>query len=393
MALTPDNYPQPETSQNASSPTNSSMIPAPESTFSAPQISSPAGMQLVSPQKRPNVLYRFFHPFTPFPIMIRGVIVSALWNRPPVIPASLASLPSEMKQSVGSFGSWYTTNFAWYSHNVTTPKPYIDESEATNALSIMVNYVEAIADAQATVLGSNTGVELVYQLLQIQEINVKVPRLYRLRTTRLHYHMNKQEMQQAMINRRRVFVRTLQKHFHLLKEDTLNGVLPSTFGHYDRNTKSGGWIVLNPVRALLIGVDTSNARILAGLLQRRDIDQTKQLRGIALDRYDDVLGRVSLWNAAQDINETVDQLTSLASSGQKSTDGQVLLSLTLAIIGILVALTPTLQFSTIHLWGTFGLLSLASILFWRYAHSGRAFWLLLGLLSIVCTVLLDIIHF
>src|SRR6266700_8322406 len=113
MTLTPHDDSQPETSQNDSSSTGSSMVPTPEPTRSATQISSPRAIEPISPQKRPNVLYRFFHPLTPFPIMTRGVIVYALWNRPPSIPISLASLPPEIKLHGERFGPWYVTRFVW----------------------------------------------------------------------------------------------------------------------------------------------------------------------------------------------------------------------------------------------------------------------------------------
>lgn len=393
MTLTPHNDPQPETAQSASSsPNGSPAAPAPEPVSSTTPTLSSTDAPLILPQERPDILYRLFHPPTPLPLTAKGIIVYALWNRPPIIPASLASLPSEMKPDGDSFGSWYMTRCLWQ-----PGKPDIDESRAINALTTMVNYVDALADAQANDQGNNSGTQLVYQLLQIQEITVNVPRFYRLRTSNLHYHMSREEMQEAIDIRRRGFVTILQKQFHLrqedtYQEDTFSDLAPRTFGHYNQNTHSRGWIVLNPVRALLIGVDTSSVRIFVGLLQRRDMDLTKQRRGIAPDRYDDVLGRVSLWNAAQDIKETVDQVADLASSGQKATDGVVLLSLALAIIGILVAVNSQLHFSALQLWGTYGLLSLASILFWRYAHSSKSFWLLLGLLSIVCALLLDIIH-
>lgn len=392
MALTPHNDPQSETTPSASSSSNgSTAVPSPEPVSSPPPTLSHADTQMVLPQERPNVLYRLFHPPTPMPLVARGVIVYALWDRPPIIPASLASFHSEMKQDGDSFGSWYMIRCLWQLGSTPTSKP-IDESEAINALTTMVNYVDALAEAQANGQGNDSGAQLVYQLLQIQEIKVSVPRFYRLREFRPHYHISKEEMQQGNVNRRRGFVDILQEQFHLRGEDMyLDLVPPSTFGHYNQDTHSKGWIVLNPERALLIGVDTSSLHIFAGLVQRRDIDQAKQQKGIALDRYDDVLGRLRLWNAAQDIKETVDQLADLASSGQKATDGVVLLSLALAIIGILVAVYSLLHFSALQLRGTFGLLALASILFWRYAHNGKTYWLFLGLLSIVCALLLDIL--
>ena len=174
------------------------------------------------------------------------------------------------------------TYFTWRLTSDASPEPWIDETEIIDALATMIRYIDELAAAQASNRGNNQRAQPVYELLHVREVKLKISPLFRLRTYRLHYHMDKKDMQQAIINVQRAFVFSLQKCFHLLEEDISSGIMPSTFGHYDRNTHSRGWIVLNPVRTLLVGVGRSDVYTFAGLLQHRDIDPTQQQKGLHL---------------------------------------------------------------------------------------------------------------
>jgi hypothetical protein len=85
-----------------------------------------------------------------------------------------------------------------------------------------------------------------------------------------------------------------------------------------------------------------------------------------------VLARIEQRNGTQDIHEIISQLEDIVKSGQKSTDGQVLLNLALAVIGVFISLASTLHIANGQLQWSVISLSIASLLFWGFACSGKA---------------------
>jgi hypothetical protein len=398
MTSSPDNHNAPFPAQALSTPstpvssttTNASLLttspsalpttqPSPSLSSSARQQNSRGRIQLWSS------ISRLTYPREDFPVQARGIAVYTLWNRPPAFsPTAPPSLPPEIWLRERTLGSWYTLHLAWKPSTNTSDEALLSLEETKEAYRALLTYVDTLVNTQDA---SGVGIQPaqpIYQILHVRELQSQIPRFYRLRT-----RQDQNTQQQEVFNARRRFVNELRDYFDLQKEDAQNNWFPTTYEHYDRNTRTRGWIIINPSRALVAGVSDREARILAGQIQHRDTDPSGQQKGIAANRYEDVLGRIGLWNSTQDIGETVTQLEVLVASGQKSTDGQVLLNLALAAIGILLTLAPTFQLASWQLLTALALLSLSSILFWFYARSGNVAWLRIGLLILVATLILD----
>jgi len=213
---------------------------------------------------------------------------------------------------------------------------------------------------------------------------VLVPRFYHLR-----YRRNKKIQQQEVLTTRRAFVLKLQKQYDLRDDAMQDTSLANAFDHYDRDQHGRGWVIINLSRALLVGVNDKAVRILISLIQRRDVDPAGQ--GIYLDRYDDVLGRLSNWNSTQEIGETIDQLENMVLNGNKAISGQVLLSLILALMGIVFSIFSVLQPDNWQRQSgiSLGILFIAALCSWFYARFGARLWFILGILAIVATTLFD----
>lgn len=329
---------------------------------------------------------RLFGPSAAFPVLARGVRVYTLWNHVPIIPDSFPQPPVDSSLDKVQLGSWYTMQLIWKLSSDTAETPWIDESEATQALQVLIDYLEKLAAVQpAGHPGVPRQARLVFSLLHVRELKVLVPRFYRLR-----YHKSKQTLQQEVFITRRAFVNALQEQFDLSDVAMQSTSLANAFDHYDRSQHSRGWIIINLSRALLVGVNDKAVQILINLIQRRDIDAARHR--ISLDRYDDVLGRLSLWNSTQEIGETMDQLESMVINGNKAISGQVLLALILALMGIVLSIYSVLQpknwQSTVSI--SLGILFLAALFSWFYARFGAKLWFLLGILAIAATLLFDI---
>ncbi|HEY4034014.1 MAG TPA: hypothetical protein VGL94_08650 [Ktedonobacteraceae bacterium] len=197
---------------------------------------------------------------------------------------------------------------------------------------------------------------------------------------------------QAILDAQEHAVEELQQQFGLAEIDQQSGRIPNRFFHYDTTNQRRGWIVVSPKCALVVGVGVGEARTLANLIQPQDTDTSGRGEGILRECYEGVLQRIILWNATQDISETVSQLEALVESSRKSTDGQVLLNFALATIGALLAI---MAFPHLNFWQicSLALIVGASIQFWLYARSGHVPWLVLGLIIIVIAVFLAIASF
>ncbi|MFL5666524.1 MAG: hypothetical protein ACJ8BW_35025 [Ktedonobacteraceae bacterium] len=206
------------------------------------------------------------------------------------------------------------------------------------------------------------------------------PRLYRL-----HSRKRARAIKQVEMDSREAFVERLQRRFGLVEEDSGTGWVPGRFIHYDRANRRNGWIVVSPQRALVARVGSSEARILASLIQPRDTDFSGKRGGITTDRFEDVLGRIALWNGIQDIAEAVGQLEDLVESGKRTIDGQFFISVALAAIGVLLAL-----FAYPHLnpWQLTALILLAgaSGSFWFHTRYKTSFWIWIGWLLFVAAL-------
>lgn len=324
-----------------------------------------------------------------FPVLANNVSVYTLWNRAPVIPDSFPQPAVEIWRSgdkIGAkIGSWYTIQLMWKAPSGSDETSWIDKDKTIQTLSVMLDYMDRLAAAQpAGEADATQQAWPVFKLLHVQDLYVQVPRFYRSR-----YHISKDDLQLEIFYTRRSFVRALQEQYGLLAGDTQEESLASAYDHYDRDLHSRGWIIINPTHALLVGVSEQAARNLINLVQRRDIDAAS--RGISLERYDDVLGRLAIWNSSQEIGETMDQLSNMIDNGNIAINGQVLLTLVLTLVGVLLAAytivsPPNWQ---VQLWISLGILFAASLFFWGYARFGASTLVLLGMLAIAATLLLD----
>lgn len=327
---------------------------------------------------------RFFGPSAAFPVLARGVSVYTIWNHAPAIPDTFTLPPMDSLQKVEKLGSWYTIQLVWKPSSAMAETPWIDASEAAQALPVLSDYLEKLAAIQPAGHPGKAQARPVFYLLHVRELKVLVPRFYRLR-----YHKSKQTLEEEVLLTRRAFVEELQGQHDLLDDTMQSTSLASAFDHYDRSLHSRGWIIISLSRALLLGVNDKAVQILINLIQRRDIDSARHR--ISPDRYDDVLGRLSIWSSSQEVGETMDQLGNMIDNGNIAINGQVLLSLVLTLMGVVLSIYSILQpkdWQT-QLWISLGILFGASLFFWAYARFGARIWMLLGLLAIVATVLFD----
>jgi hypothetical protein len=330
---------------------------------------------------------RSFQRTEAFPVLARSVSVYTLWNRTPVFPDSFPSPPVEILQRPQKIGSWYAIHLTWKPASNTDETPWIDKAETERAFSIMLDYSDQLASAQpAGKPGEARPAKLVFKLLHVRELQVQVPRFYRLR-----YRKSKDTLQQEVFYTRRSFVLALQEQASLLAGNTQEESLASAYDHYDRDLHSRGWIIINLTRALLVGVNENTVRVLVNLIQCNDIDASRP--GISPNCYDEMLGRLGIWNSSQEIGETMDQLGSMISNGNIAINGQVLLTLVLTLIGIVLSIYSIVQPKNwqVQLWISLGILFVASLFFWGYARFGARIWVFLGLLAIAAVLILDTI--
>lgn len=328
---------------------------------------------------------RLFRPSPAFPVLARGVSIYTLWNHAPVIPDTFNLPPLESLRNVDKIGSWYAMQLIWKPPAGTNEAPWIDASEVAQAFPVLIDYLDKLAAIQpASHPGPNRQARPVFFLLHVRELNVVVPRFYRLR-----YRRSKKTLQEEILTTRRAFVEELQGQYDLLDDAMQDTSLANAFDHYDRDQHGRGWIIISLSRALLVGVNDRAIKILIGLVQRRDVDPAGQ--GIYLDRYDDVLGRLSIWNSTQEIGETMDQLESMVINGNKAISGQVLLALILALMGVVFAIYSVLQPDNWQRQSgiSLGILFIAALFSWFYARFGARLWFILGVLAIVATALFD----
>ncbi len=328
---------------------------------------------------------RSFQRTAAFPILARSVSVYTLWNRAPVFTDSFPRPPVEILQRPQKIGSWCAIQLTWKPASNTDETPWIDKAETEQALSIMLDYLDQLAAAQPVGKpGEAQQARLVFKLLHVRELQVQVPRFYRLR-----YRKSKDALQQEVFYTRRAFVLALQGQSGLLAGNTQEESLASAYDHYDRDLHSRGWIIINLTRALLVGVSENTVRILVNLIQRNDIDASRP--GISPNRYDEMLGRLGVWNSSQEIGDTMDQLGSMIANGNIAINGQVLLTLVLTLIGVVLSIFAIVQPKNwqVQLWISLGILFMASLFFWGYARFGARIWVLLGLLAIAAALILD----
>lgn len=327
----------------------------------------------------------FSRPSEAFPVLARGVSVYTLWNHAPTFPDAFPQPPPDSFRVPEKIGSWYTIRLNWQPGSDDAETAWIDTAKAVQALLVMIDYLDKLAAAQPPDdVGGTQQARPVFSLLHVRELLVLVPRFYRLR-----YHISKRALQEEVLTTRRAFVEELQRQFDL-QDNAMQDTSPAiAFKHYDRDLHSRGWIIINLPCALLVGVSDKTAQILINLIQRRDIDATN--RGISLERYDDVLGRLGLWDSSQEIGETMDKLSSMIANGNIAINGQVLLTLVLTLIGVVLSIYSILQPKNwqTQLWISLGILFVASLFFWCYARFGARIWVYLGMLAIVVTLVLD----
>lgn len=329
-------------------------------------------------------------PSPAFPVLARGVSVYTLWNHTPDIPDTFYRPPLDSVRNEEKIGSWYTIQLIWKppGPDGDDETPWIDASEPSQAFPVLIDYLDKLAAIQpADHTGANGQARPLFYLLHVRELNVLVPHFYRLR-----YRRSKEMQQKEVLTTRRGFVTELQGQYDLLNDAMQYTSLADAFDHYDRDQHgrgSRGWIVISPSRALLVGVSDKAVRIFISLIQRRDLDV--QGHGIYLDRYDDVLGRLSNWNSIQEIRETMDQLEDMVSNGNKAISGQVLLALILALMGVVFAIYSVLQPDNWQRQSgiSLGILFIAALFSWFYARFGARLWFILGVLAIVATALFD----
>lgn len=324
------------------------------------------------------------HQGSDFPVKGRGIALYGLWNQAPLLSDDVLQPLPDVSERHYRLGSWYATHLVWQSADRENSRPWLTATEVLDAYNVLLHRLDTLeAVNKQNIPAGTTPACLAYRILCIQELKAQKLPLYRLRPLR-----GGKELKQAEFDAQEAFVEELQRQFGLAGEDPLTGWVANRFTHYDRNSQRKGWIVVNPQRALVAGVGATEARTLVSLIQMRDIDRTGKQGGIIAERYEDVLGRIAMWNGTQDVAETVSQIEDLVESGKKSIDGQVLLNIALASLGILLTLVPSLHLVTWQVAGSFGIILVASLLFWLRARSGHALWLVLGLLLMVAAFLL-----
>ncbi|HVB24893.1 MAG TPA: hypothetical protein VNG51_23350 [Ktedonobacteraceae bacterium] len=367
-----------ETSQ-----TKNGAIAGASSLLPAGQVSS--GVRAREGNQQPiSTARHFLHPGSDFSVKGRGIALYGLWNQALLLPEDGPQSSPEVWERHHRLGIWYATHLAWQSAGQENSQPWLAATEVLDACNVLLHRLDTLeAVNKRNTPAGTTPACIAYRILCIQELKTQKLHLYRLRPLR-----RGKEIKQAEFDVQEAFVEELQRQFGLVGEDPQTGWAANRFTHYDRNSQRKGWIVVTPQRSLVAGVGTIEARTLASLIQTRDIDRTGKQEGIIAERYEDVLGRIAIWNGTQDIAETVSHLEDLVESGKKSIDGQVLLNIALASLGILLTLSPSLHLITWQVAGSFCIILVASLLFWLRARSGHALWLALGLLLMAAAFLL-----
>ncbi len=367
-----------ETSQtkNAAIAGASSLLPA---------IEVSSGVRAREGNQQPvSAARHFLYPGSDFPVKGRGIALYGLWNQAPSLPEEVPQPSPEVWERHHRLGIWYASHLAWQPAGQENSQPWLAATEVLDACNVLLHRLDTLeAVNKRNTPAVTTPACLAYRILCIQEL--KAQKLYLSWPRPLR---RRKESKQAEFDAQEAFVEELQRQFGLAGEDLQTGWAANRFTHYDRNNHRKGWIVVSPQHALIAGVGSIEAQTLASLIHMRDIDRTGKQEGIIAERYEDVLGRIAMWNGTQDIAETVSHLEGLVESGKKSIDGQVLLNIALASLGILLTLAPSLHLVTWQVAGSFGIILVASLLFWLRARSGHVLWLALGLLLMAAAFLL-----
>ncbi len=324
---------------------------------------------------------QFFLPGGAFPIKVRGVELYGLWSQSPNLPEDLSHLASIRWGRLRRLGLWPAAHVVWEPAREGKTRSWLTEMEAYDACESLLTHLNVLEAAAAQGAASGTApARLVYRVLHIEELEAQKPRLYRLRSRK-----RARAIRQIEMDSREAFVERLQRRFGLVEEDSGTGWVPGRFIHYDRANRQNGWIVVSPQRALVARVGSSEARILASLIQPRDTDLSGKRGGITTDRFEDVLGRIALWNGTQDIAEAVGQLEDLVASGKRTIDGQFFISVALATIGVLLAI---FAYPHLNLWqiAALILLAAASGAFWFHTRHKTSFWIWFGWLLFVAAL-------
>jgi hypothetical protein len=314
------------------------------------------------------------------PVQGRSIALYGLWNRSPLLPEHLLR-SADVWERHRSLGLWYATHLVWLPDRQGNSQHWLTATEILDAFNILLkrlNELEA-ANRQDPPTGT-TPPCLVYRIFVLEEVKAQKLHLYRF-----HPFWQGKQMKQAEFDVQEAFVEELQRQFGLVGEDPQTGWAANRFTHFDRYNRRKGWLVVHPQCALVAGVGATEARTLASLIHRRDIDCVGKQKGILADRYEDALGRIATWNSTQDIAETVSQLEDLVESGKRTVDGQFFISIALATIGVLLAL-----FAYPHLnpWQVAGsiLLAGATGAFWLHTRYKTRFWIWSGLLLILAAL-------
>ncbi len=328
-----------------------------------------------------KALRQFFVPEGAFPVKVRGVELYGLWSQSPNLLEDLSQLVPIRWGRLRRLGLWPAAQVVWEPTGEGKSRSWLTEVETYDACEALLTHLNALeaSAAQRTAPGTAPA-RLIYRILHIEELEAQRPRLYRLRSRK-----RARAIKQIEMDTREAFVERLQHRLGLVEEDSGTGWVPARFIHYDRANRQNGWIVVSPQRALVARVGSSEARILASLIQPRDTDLSGKRGGITTDRFEDVLGRIALWNGTQDIAEAVGQLEDLVESGRRTIDGQFFISVALATIGVLLAI-----FAYPHLdpWqiAALILLAAASGAFWFHTRHKTSFWIWFGWLLFIAAL-------
>jgi hypothetical protein len=322
-----------------------------------------------------------------FPLRIQGIVLHALWKQQQPSP----DVPLTMKDEIGvdrdETGLWTMLRLAWQPASDRADPPLLTQVQAEQAIVALFQHLETLYAPGSPGTTSSFSPPL-YTILHIHTISVPRPGLYPI------YGKKRKERTDAFrLEKQKIFIEHLQQLCRLTATSAVNEWLPNKFYHYDRIEHRQGWLILAPTHALLAEVGSEQVLILADQIQPIETDSTRL--GILPEQYYSVLARIAQWVSNQDSFLAVDRLQGLIDSSEKSLDGQVLLNLALAAIGILIAFFPPGQNFQIAQGIALSCLVAASVAFWGYARWGYRLlpftgWLcgLLALLSIFWTRLL-----
>ncbi len=320
-------------------------------------------------------------------IQARGVAFYLLWRCRVSQSENFPSPPPDIWQEWEDVGSWCTLHLAWKPVSSRNPEPWLNDTETLQAMTALYNYAEQVAQIvialRTTSIEPNFPVYSTFHIREIVQRNSLRPRLLPFRLW-----MRRVSKKEQAIARRRAFMSYILRHLVAFENERGAGWSSANFSHYDHDANERGWIVVHPKQAFVAGVSDNQAQTLINVLQHRDIDLSEQRQGIIVSSYEEVLARIGQWNSTQDIRETVNQLENLVNSGQKSTDGQVLLNLALAAIGVFISLAAAFHIENDQLLWSLTLLCIASLFFWGFARFGKAIWQILGWIACICAILL-----